>query len=356
MARPVAWGDRGVRRAAAGRAGHPGGQPRRGRHAAGPRRLPVRADRLRRAPQGRGRQPDRLVQGPRHDGRDLQGARGGRDRRHLRVDRQHQRLRRGVRRQGRAVLRRARPARPDRRRASSPRPWCTAPGCCRSRAASTTACGWPAAWPTSCRWPWSTRVNAYRIEGQKTAAFEIVDTLGRAPDVHCLPVGNAGNITAYWKGYLEYAGDGRSRPAPDVGLPGRGRRADRAGPPGRLAGHHGDRHPDRQPRVVDRRGRGPGRVRRPDRGGDRPRRSWTRSGCSRPTRGCSSSRPAPPRWPACCSRTAGGCSTPGLLVVCTVTGNGLKDTETALREITIDTQTVPADVRAAAAALGLQPA
>jgi len=48
-------------------------------------------------------------------------------------------------------------------------------------------------------------INPYRIEGQKTAAFEIVDTLGRAPDYHCLPVGNAGNITAYWKGYSEYA-------------------------------------------------------------------------------------------------------------------------------------------------------
>lgn len=49
-------------------------------------------------------------------------------------------------------------------------------------------------------------VNPDRIEGQKTAAFEIVDALGDAPDIHCLPVGNAGNITAYWKGYREYAG------------------------------------------------------------------------------------------------------------------------------------------------------
>ncbi|WP_312917777.1 threonine synthase [Kocuria sp.] len=48
-------------------------------------------------------------------------------------------------------------------------------------------------------------VNPYRIEGQKTAAFEVVDTLGDAPDIHVLPVGNAGNITAYWKGYREYA-------------------------------------------------------------------------------------------------------------------------------------------------------
>jgi threonine synthase len=51
-------------------------------------------------------------------------------------------------------------------------------------------------------------INPYRIEGQKTAAFEVCDALGRQPDVHCLPVGNAGNITAYWKGYVEYETDG----------------------------------------------------------------------------------------------------------------------------------------------------
>jgi threonine synthase len=51
-------------------------------------------------------------------------------------------------------------------------------------------------------------VNPFRIEGQKTAAFEVCDVLGSPPDVHCLPVGNAGNITAYWKGYREYERDG----------------------------------------------------------------------------------------------------------------------------------------------------
>jgi threonine synthase len=50
-------------------------------------------------------------------------------------------------------------------------------------------------------------INPFRIEGQKTAAFEICDALGDAPDVHCIPVGNAGNITAYWRGYQEYARD-----------------------------------------------------------------------------------------------------------------------------------------------------
>jgi threonine synthase len=47
-------------------------------------------------------------------------------------------------------------------------------------------------------------INPYRLQGQKTAAFEIVEELGRAPDYHCLPLGNAGNITAYWMGYTEY--------------------------------------------------------------------------------------------------------------------------------------------------------
>jgi threonine synthase len=51
-------------------------------------------------------------------------------------------------------------------------------------------------------------INPYRLQGQKTAAFEIVDELGRAPDYHCLPVGNAGNITAHWIGYCEYSHQG----------------------------------------------------------------------------------------------------------------------------------------------------
>ncbi|MBE1531137.1 threonine synthase [Actinomadura algeriensis] len=57
-------------------------------------------------------------------------------------------------------------------------------------------------------------VNKYRLQGQKTAAFEIVDALGDAPDVHCLPVGNAGNISAYWMGYKEYAEGGESSRRP----------------------------------------------------------------------------------------------------------------------------------------------
>ena len=57
-------------------------------------------------------------------------------------------------------------------------------------------------------------VNPVRIEGQKTASFEVVDQLGQAPDFHFLPVGNAGNITAYWKGYKEYCDLGFSSSKP----------------------------------------------------------------------------------------------------------------------------------------------
>ncbi|WNQ12987.1 threonine synthase [Paenibacillus aurantius] len=59
-------------------------------------------------------------------------------------------------------------------------------------------------------------VNPYRIEGQKTAAFEVVDQLGKAPDFLAIPVGNAGNITAYWKGFKEYHAKGRSSSLPKM--------------------------------------------------------------------------------------------------------------------------------------------
>ncbi|MFH0796740.1 MAG: threonine synthase [Candidatus Omnitrophota bacterium] len=59
-------------------------------------------------------------------------------------------------------------------------------------------------------------VNPFRIEGQKTASFEIIDTLGEAPEYHVLPVGNAGNITAYWKGYQEYHRLGKAGSLPKM--------------------------------------------------------------------------------------------------------------------------------------------
>ena len=83
-------------------------------------------------------------------------------------------------------------------------------------------------------------VNPYRIEGQKTGAFEIVDVLGDAPDVHCIPVGNAGNITAYWKGYLRVPGRRAGRPGC------RGCSASR--PPARPRSSLG--HPVEQPETI----------------------------------------------------------------------------------------------------------
>ena len=59
-------------------------------------------------------------------------------------------------------------------------------------------------------------VNPYRIEGQKTGAFEIIEALGDAPDYHFIPVGNAGNITAYWKGYREFFNLGKSKQLPKM--------------------------------------------------------------------------------------------------------------------------------------------
>ncbi|MGA2208183.1 MAG: threonine synthase [Acidimicrobiales bacterium] len=59
-------------------------------------------------------------------------------------------------------------------------------------------------------------INPDRIAGQMTASFEIVDVLGDAPDVHCIPVGNAGNITAYWRGYCEYKAAGRATRLPKM--------------------------------------------------------------------------------------------------------------------------------------------
>ena len=115
-------------------------------------------------------------------------------------------------------------------------------------------------------------VNPYRIEGQKTGAFEIVDVLGDAPDVHCIPVGNAGNITAYWRGYREYKEAGQVDPAAaDARLPGGRGGAHRPRPSGGEPRDHRHRHPHRQPgQLVLGHGRRVG-VRRRHRGRDRRR-------------------------------------------------------------------------------------
>ncbi len=143
-------------------------------------------------------------------------------------------------------------------------------------------------------------VNPVRIEGQKTAAFEIVDALGDAPDVHVLPVGNAGNITAYWKGYREYAADGFATADPaHVGVPGVRFGADRQRRAGAQPEDHRDRDPDRQPGVLEARGGGAGRVGRFHRRGDRPSDPGRLPAVGRPARVSSSNRRRPRRWQGC---------------------------------------------------------
>ena len=169
----------------------------------------VRPDRLRRLPQGRGGQPDRLLQGPRHDGGRLQGGRGGRQGDHLRLDRQHLGLGRRLRRPGRDHLRGARAGRARSRWASWPRRWCTAPRLLQVAGnfddclalARKLALDYPVALVNS--------VNPDRLHGQKTAAFEIVEALGDAPG-HPLP---AGRQRRQHHRVLDGLQRGRSRPA-----------------------------------------------------------------------------------------------------------------------------------------------
>ncbi len=198
-------------------------------------------------------------------------------------------------------------------------------------------------------------VNDFRIEGQKTASFEVVDALGRAPDVHCLPVGNAGNITAYWRGYVEYAADGLCTAPRMWGFQAEGAapivRGERVADPETVATAIRIGDPASWAGAVAARDESGGRI---DAVSDRAILDAQR---------LLSSREGVFVEPASAASVAGllqcheqGLLDAGLQVVCTVTGNGLKDTETALREITIDTTTVAADVRTAAGVLGLLPA
>ena len=195
-------------------------------------------------------------------------------------------------------------------------------------------------------------VNQFRIEGQKTAAFEVVDALGRAPDIHCLPVGNAGNITAYWRGYVEYAaaalcdqprmwGFQAAGAAPLVlGTP--------VEAPETVATAIRIGHPASWDGAIAAREESKGRI---DAVTDE--QILTAQRLLSATEGVFVE-------PASAASVAGllqcherGELDPGQVVVCTVTGNGLKDTETALSQLRIQSDTVPADVAAAAAALGL---
>jgi len=196
-------------------------------------------------------------------------------------------------------------------------------------------------------------VNPYRLQGQKTAAFEIIDQLGEAPDIHMLPVGNAGNISAYWMGFKEYAEAGRSSRLPKIW----GVQAAGAAP--FVLGH-----PIKDPETVAT----AIRIGKPA--------SWDLAVAARDESGgwiravtdeqilSAQARLAAEVGvfvePASAAPIAGllaaaaaGEVPRGATITCTVTGNGLKDTATALGDRVLDPQVIPVDVEAAALALGL---
>jgi threonine synthase len=195
-------------------------------------------------------------------------------------------------------------------------------------------------------------VNQYRIEGQKTASFEIVDVLGDAPDIHCLPVGNAGNITAYWQGYREYAADGIASRTPRMW----GFQAAGAAP---IVSGQVVENPTTIATAI--------RIGNPA--------SWTKALSARDESGgridAVTDRAILAAYrllarteavfvePASAASVAGllqvaaaGELEPGQRVVCTVTGNGLKDPEWAISGAPAPL-TTPVDAAAAAAQLGL---
>lgn len=195
-------------------------------------------------------------------------------------------------------------------------------------------------------------VNPVRIEGQKTAAFEIVDALGTAPDVHALPVGNAGNITAYWKGYTEYHRDGLTEKLPRM----LGTQAAGAAP---LVLGRPVSHPETLATAI--------RIGSPA--------SWDGAMAAREESGgrflAATDEELLAAYhllardegvfvePASAASVAGllkaaedGWVRPGSTVVCTVTGHGLKDPDTALRDMPTVTP-VAVDPGAVVAALGL---
>ncbi|MEN3316079.1 MAG: threonine synthase [Acidimicrobiaceae bacterium] len=191
-------------------------------------------------------------------------------------------------------------------------------------------------------------VNQNRIEGQKSAAFEIVDSLGDAPQMQCIPVGNAGNITAYWKGYREYADAGRSTRLPAMF----GFQAAGAAPI--VLGHPVD-DPDTIATAI--------RIGRPASWyGATAAASESGGGIASVTDdeilaayGFLASEEAVFCEPASAASVAGllkvGCPE-GATVVCTLTGHGLKDPDRAIAQIEVPAAIDP-DERAVRAALGL---
>jgi threonine synthase len=195
-------------------------------------------------------------------------------------------------------------------------------------------------------------VNPHRIEGQKTAAFEIVEALGDAPDIHCLPVGNAGNITAYWRGYTEDERAGNATRRPRMF----GFQASDAAP---IVRGEVVRHPQTIATAI--------RIGNPA--------SWTKAVDARDESGGLIAAVTDREILAAyrlLARTEGvfvelasaasvagllqsaerGLIDPGQTIVCTVTGHGLKDPDWAVATAPAPI-TIPVDAHAAATALGL---
>ena len=194
-------------------------------------------------------------------------------------------------------------------------------------------------------------LNPYRIDGQKTAAFEIVDVLGDAPDYLFLPVGNAGNITAYWKGFVEYFQAGKADRKPKM----YGFQAEGAAP---IVRGHPIEKPETVATAI--------RIGNPA--------SWKKAVAARDESGgiidmvsdaeilaaqrIMASEAGIFGEPASAAPLAGlikltthGIDFSGKVITCVVTGTGLKDTETALKEPPPFLE-LPADLAAVEQALG----
>ena len=176
-------------------------------------------------------------------------------------------------------------------------------------------------------------VNPHRIEGQKTGAFEIVDVLGDAPDVHCIPVGNAGNIIGLLEGLSASTRRlGRSTKLPRMlGFQAAGAAPDRARPPGRGPRDHRHRHPDREPGQLVRRPRPP-----------RPSRAESITAVTDDE--ILDAYTFLARQESIFCEAASSASVAGLIkqgvpegstVVCVLTGHGLKDPDLAIKAISV---------------------
>lgn len=194
-------------------------------------------------------------------------------------------------------------------------------------------------------------VNPFRIEGQKTASFEIIDSLGEAPDYHFIPVGNAGNITAYWKGYKEYFDIGKAKQKPKM----MGFQAEGAAP---IVRGYPIEHPETVATAI--------RIGNPA--------SWKFAEAARDESGglidmvsdeeilsaqkLLAAKAGVFGEPASAASLAGliklrqkGMDFTGKRIVCVITGNGLKDTDIALKNAEPFLE-LPADIKAVEKALG----